>query len=382
MAGRLITARAIRAGLGESFDLSLHRLPSVLTDPSMSRALGAAVATLFSLVRGPILPLQCSIFSNPADLNRLIDRLPADLDAVYLDGVRSYAFLVALRQRRPDLRIVVDFDDLMSRRMDLLLEANEYLSPGYLTKRLPAPLRRLMTFKPIGKLIVLFERATLRRVEREICKIADAVSLVSGSDAGVLEGLTPGRRADIALIPPPSQTARAPTAFESPDRFVFIGSDALTQNRLTIDYLVDLWTRHAIQTPLVIYGLRSRELNLPAAVAMAGYVERVEDVYDGHSVLLTPSLIGGGIKTKVLEAFAFGAPVIGNALTFEASPLGEYPLCIEDEARLVALLHAPDQHRRLFETAVAVGRDYIQRAHDVETFNRRWSHLMVPGAEG
>jgi glycosyltransferase involved in cell wall biosynthesis len=380
MAGRLITARAIRAALQDWSELSLHRLPSVLTDPSVPRTLGAALASLVSLARQPILPLQCAIFCNPGDLKCLIDQLPADLDAVYLDGVRSYAFLVALRRRRPNLRIVVDFDDLMSRRMYLLLEANEYLSPGYLTKRLPLPLRRLMTFQPVGKLIVLFERGSLKRVERDICQIADAVSLVSASDAALLERFTPERRADIAVIPPPSQTAVAPTPFETPGRFVFIGSDALTQNRLTIDYLVGLWRRFAIATPLVIYGLRSRELSLPMAVTTAGYVDRIQDVYDGRSVLLTPSLIGGGIKTKVLEAFAYGAPVIGNALTFEASPLADYPLCIEDEAELVALLRAPGQRAGLFDTAIAIGRDYIRRAHDVETFNGRWRLLMVPGA--
>jgi len=57
-------------------------------------------------------------------------------------------------------------------------------------------------------------------------------------------------------------------------------------------------------------------------------------------------MIGGGVKTKVLEAFAFGAPVIGNALTFESMPLN-----IADKAELVALLKSPDQHQALFDQA-------------------------------
>jgi glycosyltransferase involved in cell wall biosynthesis len=377
-AGRIHIARAIRTSLEGWSDLSVHRLPSVLTDPSFGRTFDAGLAAVWSLFRQPVLPLQCAIFAAPRDVERLIDRLPPDLNAVYLDGVRSYAFMAALRRRRPDLRIINDLDDLMSRRMDLLLEVDEYLSPGYFTRHLPGPLRRLLTLKPVGKLIVLFERATLRQIERRICNLGDAVVLLSAADAQVLEGFTGGRRAEIVQIPPPSQPAVTRRPFTEAMRFVFVGSDSLTQNRLTIDYLIDLWRRYKIETPLVLFGLRGRELSLPPTVLAAGYVERIEDIYDGRSVLVTPSLLGGGIKTKVLEAFAYGAPVIGNTLTFESIPIGDYPLRIDDEAGLVALLRNPKAHKAPFDKAVAHGMDYIARSHDLETFTNRWRRLMVP----
>jgi glycosyltransferase involved in cell wall biosynthesis len=380
MAGRLHIARAICKALDGWSEFSTHRLPSVLTDPSFARTFEAGFAAFWSLFRHPVLPLQCAIYASPRDLDRLIDRLPADLNAVYLDGVRSYAFLEALRRRRPDLRIVTDLDDLMSRRMDLLLKVDQHLSPGYLTKRLPGPLRWLVTRKLVGRLIVLFERATLRQIERRICNLGDAVVLLSAADAHVLEEFTDGRRAEILQIPPPSQAVATRNPFTEAARFVFVGSDALTQNRLTIDYLIDVWRRYKIETPLVLYGLRYRELTLPPTVLAAGYVERIEEVYDGRSVLVTPSLLGGGIKTKVLEAFAHGAPVIGNALTFESIPIGDdYPLTINDEAGLVALLRNPKGHQATFERAVARGMDYIARTHDLETFTNRWRRLMVPG---
>ena len=380
MAGRLHVSRAIRSALEGWSDLSLHRLPSVLTDPSLFRIFDATSAAVGSVFRWPILPLQCAIFAGSRDLERLIDALPPDLDAVYLDGVRSYAFLAALRRRRPDLRIVIDLDDLMSRRMSLLLEADQHLSPGYLTKRLPGLLRRLITSKPVGKLIVMFERATLRQIERSICNLGDAVVLLSAVDAAALERFTftRGRRADIVLIPPPRQLVPTRKPFVEPARFVFVGSDALTQNRLTIDYLLNFWRRHRIETPLVLYGLKYRQLSLPPSVVAAGYVDGIEDVYDGRSILITPSLIGGGIKTKVLEAFAYGAPVIGNALTFESISLGDYPLCISDETELLSLVRNPRLHQATFRRAVAHGVDYVARAHDVDTFTTRWRKLMVP----
>jgi glycosyltransferase involved in cell wall biosynthesis len=163
-----------------------------------------------------------------------------------------------------------------------------------------------------------------------------------------------------------------------PARFVFVGSDALTQNRLTIDYLVELWRRYAIATPLVLYGQHARALVLPPGVEAAGYAGQIAEIYDGRSVLLTPSRIGGGIKTKVLEAFAYGAPVIGNSLTFEALPIGNYPLLVDQEAELVAFLRDPMRRRALFDEAVAHGLSYIAQNHSAEVFASRWRNLLTP----
>jgi glycosyltransferase involved in cell wall biosynthesis len=380
MAGRLHTARAIRSALDGWADLSCHRLPSVLTDPAMERTFGAALAGIWSLFSPPLLPLQCALFASRRDLDLLIDALPADLTSVYLDGVRSYSLLVSLRRARPRLRIVTDLDDLMTRRMDLLLQAGETLSPGYLTKHLPGPLLLALAFRPIGRLIVRFERSTLRRVERRIRELSDAVVLTSEWDAAVLQGFAPQGRAEIVVIAPPSPVAPSPTPFSAPARFVFVGSDALTQNRRTIDYLVDLWRRFDIRTPLVLYGLRSRDTPLPEAVSAPGYVERIEDVYDGRSVLLTPSWMGGGLKTKVLEAFAYGAAVIGNDTTFEAIRLPNYPLTINDEAQLVTIAKDPTAWTATFAEAARIGMNYIATDHDPDTFRARWRAVMAPGA--
>jgi len=378
MAGRLNIARSIVAALEGWSELDVHRLPCLLTDPTAGRALETALAVAGSLFRGPLLPLQCALFAGASDVGRLIERLPAGLSAIYLDGVRSYALLAALRRRRPGLRIVTDLDDLMSRRMDLLMGAGETLSPGYLAKRLPPLLRRLVRLKTLGRLIVRYERSTLRRIERRICELADAVVLVSAEDARALAAATPGRVAQIVAVPPPSPRACGGHPFVEPARFVFVGSDVLTQNRLTIDYLVELWRRHAIGTPLVLYGQHARALALPRGVEAPGYASRIADIYDGRSVLLTPSRIGGGIKTKVLEAFAYGAPVIGNRLTFEALPVGNYPLLVEREAELVALLLDPMRRRALFDRAVAQGRSYIAQNHSADAFARRWRNLLAP----
>jgi hypothetical protein len=378
MAGRLKVIHAIRANFQNNADLVMLRLPSAITDRSVTRLLSCGWVWLTSLLRGAPLPLQCALFSSPQDIDRLVRSLPNDLDAVYVDGVRSLAFVEALRKLRPELRQVVDLDDLMSLRMSLLLGTRQPLSPGYLTKKLPKPLLRLTMSPALGRLIVRYERATLLRAERKLAGLADVLALVAAEDANKLRqarGLP--TRAKIEVVPPPSAPPRPFGPLGAPLRAVFIGSDSLTQNRLTIDYLIELWRREKPALPLVFFGLWNRAIDLPPNVETRGYVEDLDDVYDGHSILITPSRIGGGIKTKVLEGFARAAPVVGNALTFESMNLADYPLLMNDEAELVALLRAPEKARDRFEAGRALGARYLRQHHDPETFNRRWMELMT-----
>ena len=129
MSGRLHVALAIRAVLGECADMTSLVLPDVLTRPTPARMVSTALALLSALATGFALPLQCALFANGRDHRRLLREIPKDVEAIYLDGVRSYSFLRLLRRERPDTHVVVDFDDLMSRRMALLLETHQSLSP-------------------------------------------------------------------------------------------------------------------------------------------------------------------------------------------------------------------------------------------------------------
>jgi glycosyltransferase involved in cell wall biosynthesis len=381
MAGRLRVARAARAALASAEDATSIRLPSAVSDWSFRRFLSSALALAGSLLRGRPLPLQCAIFAAGADIRSAIEQIPADTDAVYLDGVRTFPLLQRLRRARPDLRIIVDLDDLMSRRMDLLLSVGQPLSPGYLTLKLPGFLRNILTSDTLGRLIVLYEHAALKGAERDMLSLADSVVLLASEDALALRIV--GRalkqsRAEIVTVPPGVEPVREPPAALSPPlRFIFIGTDTLTQNRLTIDYLLEVWTRLKPAAPLVIYGIQTRKPDPPAGVSFPGYAERLDDIYDGRSVLLTPSFLRGGVKTKVLEAMAWGAPVVGNRQTFESMALPhDYPLITDDPAELDALVLNPEAYSDRLLQAARMGGAYIRKLHDPAVFARRWVELM------
>jgi hypothetical protein len=377
MVGRLKVARAIRAAIGSCAEVENLRLPSAVTDRTLGRLLGVAQTLALSWLRGQPLPLQCAIFGARADVQAICRALPDDAETIYLDGIRCFELLRLLRQEWPGRRIVVDFDDLMSRRMQLLLAAGQSLSPGYMTDRLPRGVARALMGKWVGWAMVQYEARTLAIAERKALELADAVVLLSSEDAAALERIrvtTPSARAEIATIPPAVAVEDAEPLSE-PLRFVFVGTDSLTQNRLTIDYLLDTWRRERITTPLVIFGHQTRRLALPEGVTMPGYAQSLATIHDGHSVLVTPSFLRGGIKTKVLEAFSLGTPVLGNSQTFESMPVGDYPLRIDDEAQLVAILRRPAARLDLLRAAVAGGRAYLQTHHAPEVFASHWRHV-------
>lgn len=375
MAGRLRTAQSIRRAISAGGGYGSAIMPSILSHRSPLRLVEAAVRLAGAVLQGRPLPLQCALFAAAADLDAVRRQIPRR-GPIYLDGIRLYVLAAQLRAERPGQRIVIDIDDLLSRRTDLLLKSRQPQSTGYLTDQVPRFTRFWIT--ALSRWILIYERATLRGVEKRAVEIADAVVVVSPAEAEALRAAVgPTLAARVHTIPPPVGPVRPPpTAFEQPDRFIFVGSDGLTQNRLTIDYLIALWRRHRPRTPLVLFGQHGRSLRLPDGIRAAGYVDNLADIYDPRSVLLTPSFIGGGIKTKVLEAFAHRVPVIGNRETFESLALADYPLMIAEEAGLVSLVLQPDAFVPLLRRAADQGHACVQTRYAPDAFGRRWRAVL------
>jgi len=374
LAGRLVVARQVREAARQIAEVRESVLCSSV-ESGGGGTIRAGMAWLVSVFRGPLLPVQCVLYAG-ADARRVADEVDPATSVVYLDGVRSFAVLRRLRARFPGMRIVVDFDDLMSRRMALLIEAGEGLSPGHLSNKMSALTKWLI--RKLGHLLVRYERWTLPRLEREITRLADATVLLSSADRADLDD---DSHATCYTILPAVSVHSLPSPLDAgPIRFVFIGSDVLTQNRMTIDYLLDLWRNHSIDAELVLYGRQVRPHPTIPKVRFAGYVQDIAEVYDGRSVLLSPALLRGGIKTKVLEAFSYGAAVVGNAATFEALPLQGYPLICDGEAALLAIIADPAAARAQFDAAAQIGSDYLAKEHAPERFVQQWRRAL--GAEG
>ena len=383
-AGRVNVARSVRAALTPLGSLTETRLQNALERRRLAGAGRTAWALLRGLLSGRPLPLQCAIFADPRSMADAV-AAAASSDVIYLDGVRTLPLLRHLRRRRPDAQIVVDADDLMSRRYGELIDQKLPLSLGYLEARVPGPVARIVKSRAVARLVLGYERLALRYAERELLALADRVVLLNREEASMLRAeadrlRTPPRATVMAIPPVVGSAARGRASWWSqgaPLRAVFIGTDALTQNRLTIDFLLDLWQRERFSMPLVIYGRQRRPERRIPNVTWAGYVKDVSEVYSPGSVLVTPSFLRGGIKTKVLEAFAHGVPVLGNSVTFEGLDLPDYPLRLDQRDALADFLRAPSNHSGAIARALKMEDECLRRDHAGPVFTARWAEAVL-----
>lgn len=374
--GRVGTLLSIRSAVEQTGEVRLFRTRALLESPSFPDCIKAAWLWLGSVARGRPLPLQCVLYARQSDISRIVSAIDAEkVHAVYVDGVRSLALARELRRRLPGTRIVVDFDDLMSRRFTVLAKRRLPLSMGYVRKLLPRMLVRLME-GPIAHYLLDYEARTLKAAEEEMLAIGDAVTLVSSAEA---EMLKKDRRSfwrrKVHAIVPPVEMRSAVCRSRPPFRFVFVGSDRQTQNKLSLDVLTTLWARVRPGAPLHVYGAQARTPPSIPGIQWHGFVADLRDVYAPGSILLLPAVLPGGIKTKILEAFSFGCAVLGNPLAFEGLDIPDYPLRLP-ESDWPSYLIAPGDHAPTIERAAEAGRTFIAVAGAKGRYVEAWRRVL------
>lgn len=374
--GRERTLRFVHESLRAGGEVQVLRVHSVLEQRSLRRVLALLARGAWALLTGRPLPLQSLLFLDARDERRIDDAVRAlQPDAVVFDGVRSGVQLAGLRARWPGLRIVCDFDDLMSRRMALLRSEGQPVSLGYLKRFVPVWIQRHLLEKWLAGTITGYEARALLSMERRILRDADAVVLVSSVDAEHLRQM--GGPAEVVVIPPVMPALASPEPAGEIQRFVFIGSDALLQNRKSIEYLVALWRRACPATVLHVYGRQTRQHEPAPNVEWHGFVDDVAQVYTPGSVLLAPSFVSGGVKTKVLEAMAHGVVAVGTAITFEGIEADAAGLVLDDAGMADLVAHPDRWASRLADTGRRVLAQAC-RAHAPERQAARWRSTVWP----
>jgi glycosyltransferase involved in cell wall biosynthesis len=367
-----ILSHIIRA-LAARDDVTVISLPTITEHGSMRDIAGALVCWLVSVLRGRPLPLQCLLYASPRSCRAVSAQIrEAGCDVVYLDTVRCQPLLRLLRRSIPNLRIVTDFDDLMSRRARYLYQHRLPFSSGHAGRHFPRWLRFLADAL-LSRPIAFYESRTLPAAEAEVVAASDATVLISPADRDILKTRLP--QGALHAIPPAVTLKRPPVVRMTPRRFIFIGSDNFVQNRTAIDFLVQSWRDNRPATPLHIYGRQSRPPIAVPGVYWHGFVEDLADVYQPGSIALAPALDRGGIKTKVLEAWAWGCPVLGNPAAFEGLTVGDYPL-IRPEKDWTAILTAPQEHEAAWLEAARVGHIFVRDRLSALNFERAWEQII------
>ena len=363
-----------------NFETSLFRIRNVIDTRRLFDWILAGWTMFVGIATFNPVPLQCVLFSASSEIRRLTREISEGaFDVIYLDSVRTWRLLKSMRTANIDARVVVDFDDLMSRRMEMLAENGWSISLGYLSKRLPRWSQKLIEERFSGA-IARYEARALRRVERDMCADAQAITLVSPVEAGLLRDRLPsGGHAEVCSIIPSRSVAVTDVSVRAPYRFVFIGSDFHGQNGLSLEFLVDLWRRTRPATKLHIYGRQKSTWPEVENMVWHGYVNSLTEVYSEDSIAVLPALRAGGIKTKMIEAWAHGRPVLANSTAFEGLSISGYPLVVP-ESEWESYVRNPELFEGRLLSAANIGKSYVEQELSEDRYVARWCEVMWPTA--
>lgn len=375
--GRTRTMRLIHEALSDSFDVELLRLYSILETRRPFDYIFAAGVWLWSLITARPMALQCVLFASRSSCKSVVAAVKAGgFDSVYVDMERSQYFLRLLNRDLPTLHVTLDLDDLLSRRAWYQAQSGLGLTLGFVANYLPTPLGVLLGSVLPSGLVLKYESNCLQRAEIEMVGRVGSAVLVSPVERDLIRAKVSSKTAHrILAISPPASVVREFSYGVGVSRFVFVGSDAYQPNLVAIQRLLRLWRESRIGFELHVYGKQLRSQVCLPGVHWHGFVADLAEAYEPGSVALAPLPIPGGIKTKVVEAWAYGCPVLGTLEALEGLIGPEYPLCFPLE-RWPALLQHPEGAGESWVRAVHMGQATIRERLSPAAFRSQWQNVV------
>ena len=226
----------------------------------------------------------------------------------------------------------------------------------------------------------------LVRLERRVIKMAEKSFVCSEQDVSYLKKVC--RLTNVVSIP----NAIAIPAEQDLTRepvLLFIGLYSYPPNSYAADHLIkNIWPQIRLKRPdakLIIAGSHpdriASYLDKPAGVEFTGYVDDLDELYRKVRLVCCPVLSGGGTRLKIIEAAAYGKPVV-------ATTVGAEGLCFTHGTEIVIadrqddfagacleLLSDFEQSRDIGSNARRKACDLYDRSAVLELVNRQLGHL-------
>jgi glycosyltransferase involved in cell wall biosynthesis len=218
-----------------------------------------------------------------------------------------------------------------------------------------------------------FAREGLERFERQLLQTFDETWMATRADERDAAALA-GDGVKTRYVPNVIDVARIePVAPAGASRILFVADFRYAPNQEALAYLIEhvlplAWaSMPELRVTLVGRGLR--EPPADERVEALGFVEDLRDAYASVDAVAVPLLRGGGSPLKLIEALAYGLPVVATlhaARLLEDAVPGEHLVAAGEPAEFAAaiaeLLTDPVRGARLG----AAGRELAQRSYSVD----------------
>jgi polysaccharide biosynthesis protein PslH len=175
-------------------------------------------------------------------------------------------------------------------------------------------------------------------------------------------------------------------------RIAFVGNYGYGPTADAAGWLVDeLWPairRTAPRAELVLAGANPTASLLSAAeddrsIVVTGPLPSLVPVLRGTDLFVCPLRIGGGIKTKILEALYLGLPIVTTAIGVQGlPPAAMEAVVVADSAEAIvaaasALLRSPERRAQLARRSVAAARFLHTWERSAETLFSYWTEVAA-----
>jgi len=240
-----------------------------------------------------------------------------------LTGPAQVAALEACLARRPDLLFAHRLEAML-----LILATRRPLPPVLYDVDDVEHIKFLRFLKqpPFwrGKGLMYLQWPILYLTERRAIRAARTAFVCSETDQAYLRDKCGIRNVEVVpnavRIPEASPVPREPN-------LLFLGNYRYGPNASAAEYLArDIWPRIKLAAPeakLVLAGRGAERLRLPqdrAGIEVRGFVADLDALYRETRVVTCPILAGGGTRFKIIEAAAYGRPVVSTTLGAEGIP--------------------------------------------------------------
>ena len=334
-------------------------------------------------------PMQEAMFSNPRALElieELIDALRPDVLLVDTVRMAQYAEPATERVRRR----VMHLDDLYSLRyrriLDLLRrQPGLHLDAvGSFARFLPPTLARMA--RAGQKELLMLESALLRRREIWAANVFDRALLLNDEETRMLARSSGSDRVETIrpLIKRPPRRARR---YVGEPAFLFLGSFTLPANVHSLSAFLDALPAVFKRIPgakvLVVgknahNGIRARASCYGDRVRFLDYIEDISDVMSSAAAMVAPISFGTGIKMKVLDALAYGLPLVSTSAGIDGTGVtpGQEALVSDDLGDYPELLSAvldPGLNERMSEACL----DLYEAAYSPEAVSQQYRRVFM-----
>jgi glycosyltransferase involved in cell wall biosynthesis len=237
-----------------------------------------------------------------------------------------------------------------------------------------------------------------KKLEREVCERTDLLFATSEQDASAFQVLSPSNKHKVKIIPNfvdlrTYESDRTDEQRRLGPNIIFLGVMSYFPNINGVLFFGrTIYPIIKASIPEITWYIVGRDSN-PEIAALAeqdpsiivtGYVPDIGIYMRNASVVIAPLLEGGGTRLKILEAWAYGAPVVSTAKGAEGIACeNDRDICLADDPQAFAdAVIRLIRDRNFAESIVTNAHSQLLRHYEREAVKHTLLSLFGEGSRG